>query len=544
MAYISLYRKYRPHSFKDVVGQDIIVKILKNSILNNKINHAYIFSGPRGTGKTSIAKIFAKAVNCLNNSGDVCDNCEVCNANFDDMIDIVEIDAASNNGVDEIREIRSTIKMLPTVLRYKVYIVDEVHMLTTSAFNALLKTLEEPPSHAIFILATTEINKIPATVLSRCQKFDFKRINVDDIFNRLKFICESEKIKINDDILKFIAELSDGGLRDAINLLDQLNSMNKKEITQADVLNLIGSIDENEVFDLLDSIVSGNVANVIKNIDDFYKNNKNFNNVVNKLMDILKDIIIFNSTKNYFDKEYEEKLYNYSKIDINKLITITEDLFKLSNELKRSENKKIVSEIYLIKITLNFQELGVKNQNTDIIEEKTEVTEEPKEVNIIINTDEVIIDESEKHILINNALSTADKQKKNDFISSYDQINDYLTSKEFNSIANLLKKATPEVVSDTNILFTLKNHFEVVLFDKNVDLIIKFLKKLYGNKYFVVAITDEDWNKIKEEYIKNIKSGIKYEYIDLKKEKKSKKKNSELEDSIEDIFGEEYSVED
>ena len=271
MAYISLYRKYRPQTFADVVGQDIIIKILKNSIKNNKINHAYIFSGPRGTGKTSVAKIFAKAVNCLNKSGDVCNECEVCNLNTDDIIDIVEIDAASNNGVDEIREIRNSIKLLPSLLKYKVYIVDEVHMLSPSAFNALLKTLEEPPSHAIFILATTEINKIPATVLSRCQKFDFKKIDNKLIVERLKYICECEKIKLDDDIIKFIAELSDGGLRDAINLLDQINSLNKKTITRTDVLNLIGSIDEGEVFELFNSVVSGNVSEVIEKVDSFYK---------------------------------------------------------------------------------------------------------------------------------------------------------------------------------------------------------------------------------------------------------------------------------
>ena len=177
MAYISLYRKYRPKKFSDVVGQDVVVKILRNSIIENKIGHAYIFAGPRGIGKTSIAKIFSKAVNCLNSiDGDLCGKCESCINDINNEIDIVEIDAASNNGVEEIREIRNNIKLIPTKLKYKVYIIDEVHMLSISAFNALLKTLEEPPAHAIFILATTEINKIPNTVISRCQKFDFEKI--------------------------------------------------------------------------------------------------------------------------------------------------------------------------------------------------------------------------------------------------------------------------------------------------------------------------------------------------------------------------------
>jgi DNA polymerase-3 subunit gamma/tau len=285
MAYISLYRKYRPRSFADVVGQDVIIKILKNSIINNKIGHAYIFSGPRGTGKTSTAKIFANVVNCQNPiDGDVCGKCDICKNNGNEEIDIVEIDAASNNGVEEIREIKNSIKLLPVELKYKVYIIDEVHMLSSSAFNALLKTLEEPPAHAIFILATTEINKIPLTVLSRCQKFDFKKINKIDIFKRLEYIIKEEKINnIDKDILNLISDLSDGGLRDAINLLDQVNSLNKNNITQTDVLNLVGAINKNLIIEFLNSIIECNIINVIKNVKDFYDKRINFINVVNNL---------------------------------------------------------------------------------------------------------------------------------------------------------------------------------------------------------------------------------------------------------------------
>ena len=463
MAYISLYRKYRPQTFADVVGQDIIIKILKNSIKNNKINHAYIFSGPRGTGKTSVAKIFAKAVNCLNNSGDVCNNCEVCNLNTDDIIDIVEIDAASNNGVDEIREIRSSIKLLPSVLKYKVYIVDEVHMLSTSAFNALLKTLEEPPAHAIFILATTEINKIPPTVLSRCQKFDFKKISNENILNRLKYICECEKIKIDEDILNLISELSEGGLRDAINLLDQVNSINKTKITQADVLNLVGSIDDDVVFNLLDKIVEGNLAEVLKIINDFYSTNRNFIQVIQKLQQIIKDIIIFNNTNGYFSKEYEEKLYNYIQVNITLFLEVSEELFKLYNDLRRSNNQMIIAEIIFIKITLLFKNT-VKED--DVVDAK--IVETDKKITHVDKLDKVetedVIDDSIKDILINNVLSGADKELKNKFVDNFDKINDYITTKDYNSIVNLLKKATPEVVSSKNLLFTFKNNFEVVLY--------------------------------------------------------------------------------
>ena len=223
MNYKALYRKYRPSLFNEIVGQDHIVKILKNSIIKNKIGHAYLFSGPRGTGKTSTAKIFASTINCLQPvDGEKCGKCAICK--LEENVDIIEIDAASNNGVDEIREIRQNAKLMPNNSKYKVYIIDEVHMLSIGAFNALLKTLEEPPLHVIFILATTEFQKVPLTIVSRCQKFQFKKLTNNDIEKKLHEIVEKENINITDDALTLIAEISDGGLRDAINLLDQASS--------------------------------------------------------------------------------------------------------------------------------------------------------------------------------------------------------------------------------------------------------------------------------------------------------------------------------
>ena len=346
MEYISLYRKYRPKTFSDVVGQEVVVKILKNSILNNKISHAYIFSGPRGTGKTSIAKIFSKAVNCLNTTdGDLCNNCENCLQNIDEEIDIIEIDAASNNGVDEIREIRNNVKLMPVHLKYKVYIIDEVHMLSTSAFNALLKTLEEPPKHVIFILATTEFNKIPATVISRCQKFDFKKITNKQIEDRLKYILEQEKKSLNGEVISLIAKLSDGGLRDAINMLDQVISLEKENVTVDDVYNLIGDISEKNIIILLENIVSGNIKETLKNINEYYEEGKNFINICERLQLLIRNIIIFNNTDNYFDKEYEKKLLDFSHIELEYCEKMSDELFNLINELKRTNNQKIIQKI-------------------------------------------------------------------------------------------------------------------------------------------------------------------------------------------------------
>ena len=317
MEYISLYRKYRPKTFSDVVGQEVVVKILKNSIINNKISHAYIFSGPRGTGKTSIAKIFSKAVNCLETTdGDLCNHCTNCLTNFDEEIDIIEIDAASNNGVDEIREIRNNVKLMPVHLKYKVYIIDEVHMLSTSAFNALLKTLEEPPKHVIFILATTEFNKIPSTVISRCQKFDFKKITNIQIENRLKYILKQENRSISDEVIRLISKLSDGGLRDAINMIDQAISLEKDNITIDDIYNLIGDISEEKEFELFKYITSGNIKETLKLINNFYEEGKNFINICERLQLLVRNIIIFNNTDNYFEKDYESKLLDFSHIKL------------------------------------------------------------------------------------------------------------------------------------------------------------------------------------------------------------------------------------
>lgn len=539
MAYISLYRKYRPKKFEDVVGQEMIVKILRNSIKENKIAHAYIFAGPRGVGKTSIAKIFSKAVNCLNPiNGDLCENCDVCSNDADNEIDIIEIDAASNNGVDEIREIRNSIKLMPTRLKYKVYIIDEVHMLSISAFNALLKTLEEPPSHAIFILATTEVNKIPSTVISRCQKFDFEKITPKLIEKQLNKILELENKIISDKIVKLIAKISDGGMRDAINLLDQIISLNNSNITTDDVYKIIGEITDEELFEILNSIYNGNMADVLYYIEKISDKGINFDAVCNKLQSFIRDILIYKNTEKYFDNEYEIKLDKYCNYDDEVYLKLCHELFSLSNELKKTTNQKNLVEIYFIKMVLlilnnknnndyniiKFDDIPIEKETNDI----KKITEEnTKNINLI------------KKIRINNALFGANKKIKTEFVEKFRNIDEYMFTKKFNSVASILKKANIEVVSDKNVIFSFKNDFELILFDKNIKQIDDFVSKICNHEYKTIAITIVDWNKIKKEYIKNINDGIKYEYID-EKQKINNKNNNELENTLNSIFGEKY----
>lgn len=534
MEYISLYRKYRPKTFSDVVGQEVVVKILKNSILNNKISHAYIFSGPRGTGKTSIAKIFSKAVNCINTTdGDLCNNCENCLQNIDEEIDIIEIDAASNNGVDEIREIRNNVKLMPVHLKYKVYIIDEVHMLSTSAFNALLKTLEEPPKHVIFILATTEFNKIPATVISRCQKFDFKKITNKQIEDRLKYILEQEKKSLNGEVISLIAKLSDGGLRDAINMLDQVISLEKENVTVDDVYNLIGDISEKNIIILLENIVSGNIKETLKNINEYYEEGKNFINICERLQLLIRNIIIFNNTDNYFDKEYEKKLLDFSHIELEYCEKMSDELFNLINELKRTNNQKIITEISFLKMCL--MQNKKEEKNIDKIETKN--NSKDNEISIIIEEKQNEEKEKNKSIKINNVFCGPSKELKNNFVKNYEKLKEFLSIKEYNSLVNLLLKATPQIVTETNVLFTFKNNFDIVLFDNKIEEIQDLLRKIFGKKYSVVAVNNEEYSNILKEYKKNIDSGKIYKYIEEPHIETKDNKNTKIENTAETLFG-------
>lgn len=539
MSYTALYRKYRPTNFSSIVGQDVIVDILKNSIINNKVSHAYLFTGPRGTGKTSTAKILAHAVNCLNFTNDICGKCSICKSLDLNDNDIVEIDAASNNGVDEIRSLRDNVNLMPAFCKYKIYIIDEVHMLSTGAFNALLKTLEEPPSHVIFILATTEPNKIPLTILSRCQRFDFNKINMNDLVSRLKYIVNEEGRVVSDNILEQIAKISDGGLRDAINLLDQVLSLPDENINIDEVEKLSGKISTQSVYELFSYIINNDLVSILNFSTYMFDNGKNYKDLADSMLSFLRDISINTEVPNYFDKSYSELLSKIT-ISFNNLIKMSSIINELLKELKNSNNQKMLFEIYVFQMCniLNYVD-KVEVINTSINNKKNVNIENDKNENINIETKQNLIDSDLKDIRINNVFAGANKEILNSVNSKYYLINDYISNKKYNMVSILLSSGRIVVASDKYLLFSFENKSDVLKFDSIYKQIEQFLKKIYDESYKIVAVSDKEWEEMKNNYINNIKNKISYVFIEENDVKLEMSENSNaLENSALNIFGE------
>ena len=539
MSYLALYRKYRPNNFDDVYGQEEIVTVIKNAIVNNKISHAYLFSGPRGTGKTTIAKIIARIVNCenLDSDGKPCGKCYNC-VNFMSSNDIVEIDAASNNGVDEIREIRDNVNLVPSNAKYKVYIVDEVHMLTNQAFNALLKTLEEPPSHVIFILATTEPHKIPLTISSRCQKFRFTKIDDVKVVNRLREICKLENISCEEDAYFEIARLSDGCMRDAINLLDQLASYSNNHISVDDIYKVNGSISYEDINNLLVNINDNDKVKIIEFIDKFDQSGKEINKFIEEFIIYVKDIILFKSagflsntnSKNNCIKEISEVF------DESILYNIVDILNKIQNSIKTSSHGSILFMTSMLSfansINRNEQVIDNKKSKNDNDENKIisrEIKNGEKE-----NIKELNIDVDGR---INNALACASKEVLKDFKGKWNLINDYLLEEKYSSICGLLKDSELVVASHEYIIITNKLSSAASRINFNFDFVEELFEKIFEYKIKIVSISTDEWNNIKKKYIDDIKNGIKYVIKDLNEKEKIKKNKTPVDDLI-DLIGE------
>lgn len=545
MGYLALYRKYRPVDFNSVYGQEEVVTVIKNAIISGKVSHAYLFCGPRGTGKTTIAKIIARLVNCENLvDGNPCGKCYNC-LNYLNSNDIVEIDAASNNGVDEIRELKDKINLVPSNSKYKVYIIDEVHMLTTQAFNALLKTLEEPPSHVIFILATTEPHKIPLTIASRCQKFRFSKIDDKKIVERLREISNLEGITIDDDALYEIARLSDGGMRDAINFLDQLVAYSNDNITIDDVYKVNGSVSYEELYTLLDNIKNNNKVKLIEFVDYLDESGKDINKFVEEMLIFLKDVILYKnanilssiSTKNEYIKLVSDK---YNDKDLYDLI---ENLNGVQSSIKISNHSSIIFMTSILKYSdLKFGNIMENNEKSsekiisqEIIEKKEENISQNNE-NISREIKDSSISDEQVEIRVNNSLALASKSVLEEFKSKWNSLDDYIDDEEFSVVSGLLKDSNIVVGSNQYVILSCNYPSTASRINSNLEVTEKLLERLFGTKVYAVAVDNDKWKIVKNRYIEDLKKGIKYSVKEMENNDNNKKEKSSIDDLI-DLVG-------
>nr|WP_274380098.1 DNA polymerase III subunit gamma/tau [Staphylococcus saccharolyticus] len=554
-----MYRMYRPQSFNDVVGQTHVTKTLRNAISKGKQSHAYIFSGPRGTGKTSIAKVFAKAINCLNsNDGEPCNECAICKGITQGTnSDVIEIDAASNNGVDEIRNIRDKVKYAPSESKYKVYIIDEVHMLTTGAFNALLKTLEEPPSHAIFILATTEPHKIPPTIISRAQRFDFKAISMDQIINRLKYVADAQSLDYDEAALEFIAKVSEGGMRDALSIMDQAVAFGDERLTLQDALNVTGSVDEASLNELFKDVVNSNVKEAFNRYHHFISEGKEVNRLINDMIYFVRDTIM-NKTS---DKTIEhEALIRFDLDMLYRMIDVINDTLV---SIRFSVNQNVHFEILLVKLAemIKNQPQTVRNVSTPAV-----ATEPDNEV-LLQRLEQLeselkalkaqgvssgsshqqskkpvrSIQRSKNAFSMQQIAKVLDKANKEDIKllkNHWQEVIDHAKSNDKKSLVSLLQNSEPVAASEDHVLvkFDEEIHCEIVNKDEekrsNIESVVC---NIVNKSVKVVGVPSDQWLRVRAEYLQNRNSG------DNHNEQHSVKQSQyvDVAQKAKDLFGEE-----
>ena len=477
MGYTALYRKFRPLNFSEMVGQEHITRTLRNQVIEQRVGHAYLFNGGRGTGKTSAAKILARAVNCLNpKDGEPCNECEICKAILSgSLTDVVEMDAASNNSVEDIRAIRDEVNFLPTRAKYRVYIIDEVHMLSTGAFNALLKTLEEPPEHVKFILATTEPQKLPATILSRCQRFDFKRISTQDIIKRLEIICKESNIQISKEALELIAILSEGAMRDAISILERCAAEQTEEINEDKVRDLVGIPKITYINKLAKGIINKEPEEAINIVNTILEEGKDIDNFLWDLIKYIKDILVYKSTSK-LEIYNQEEIKNIKELadstDKERLLRLIYELSELANNIKWSSQKAIMFEAGIIKACM---EVNVVPQNVVLQEQ-------------VVNRKQIAPVQKQENIAV------APKERK---IEPQNQRNSAPSASYWNNVINKVKQSGKMAIY-VNLIGSKASQLndmtvEVELANKN-DFGREMLEK-YENKALVEKFVSEEMRK-------------------------------------------------
>lgn len=527
MAYQALYRVYRPQSFQDVVGQRHIIKTLQNALVLEKFSHAYLFSGPRGTGKTTAAKILAKAVNCEHAPvSEPCNECATCRGITDGSIsDVIEIDAASNNGVDEIRDIRDKVKYAPSAVRYKVYIIDEVHMLSIGAFNALLKTLEEPPPHVIFILATTEPHKIPLTIISRCQRFDFKRISPDDIVYRMKEVLISEDVNVADEALYEVAKASEGGMRDALSLLDQAISYSENEVTLDDVLSITGAVSHTFMLQIVRSIAEKNLVSALHAIEQLIQNGKDPVRFLEDLIFYYRDVLLYQSSsemehlmeKAVVSEEFKELA---SQLPAEGIYSIINQLNQTQQEMKWTNHPRVLLEVALVKLAQSSSKKKTVASEEDDLLQKVKMLEAQvnhlKENGVQVQqSQQETSDQKVKRQVrsqykvpigkVHEVLKQASRQELEEVKRLWAEVLETLRQQNKASHAALLSNSEPVASSSKSFILKFKYEIHCKMAAENNnnvrDNLENILYTLSGSKREMVAIPDNEWDKVRGDFL-------------------------------------------
>ena len=534
MAYKALYRTYRPQTFEEVAGQQHIVKTLKNALATGKIAHAYLFAGPRGTGKTTMAKLFAKALNCEEGIGHQCNECRNCLAVTDGSHpDVLELDAASNNGVDEIRDLIDKVKYGTILGRYKVYIIDEVHMLSTGAFNALLKTLEEPPEHVIFILATTEPHKILPTILSRCQRYDFEKVSDKDIAERIKVVLQEENIPYNEEAIKLIIKLADGGMRDALSILEKVLAYSGDRLNPEDVYEIFALESTEEKLELIRSILNHDVKDVLDRLNNYIGKGSDIKRLTEDLLAILKDTLIYNSSMNanYLDVLKEEEVEEIAPfIDNKRNLEMIDVLMNALKDYKTVTSIAPIFEITLLKLASVKEEAApqkvikapVKEEKVELpkvetVKEEPMVIETPKPVetvapinNIEMNENVIFPSGSEGEDsfkidpdLMIKIMATSKKDIKGEILDGWKNIKRFITHPTLGKYASLLIDARPLVASQKIVILEYqlaKNAEKINLKDNQLGL-QTLLNQVFGRVMFVYAVSRNESVELQGEYM-------------------------------------------